>query len=115
MFEDLIGHRSDEHEILRDCGERFSTTLVGHGICARPLPTAPVVLAAIVVGLAGERWLVGPAVARLAASYVSLSLAPSATAVAVTAAGLIAGAAVTVLWATRLVTRGPVVAWLRES
>jgi hypothetical protein len=76
---------------------------------------APVVLAAIVVGLAAERWLVGPAVARLAASYVSLSLAPSATAVAVTAAGLVAGAAVTVLWATRLVTRGPVVAWLRES
>src|SRR6185312_15048438 len=67
---------------------------------------APVVLAAIVVG---------PAVARLAASYVSLSLAPSPTAVAVTAAGLVAGAAVTVLWATRLVTRGPVVAWLRES
>jgi hypothetical protein len=76
---------------------------------------APVVLAAIVVGLAAERWLVGPAVARLAASYVSLSLAPSATAVAVTAAGVLAGAAATVLWATRLVTRGPVVAWLRES
>jgi predicted lysophospholipase L1 biosynthesis ABC-type transport system permease subunit len=76
---------------------------------------APVVLAAIVVGLAAERWLVGPAVARLAASYVSLSLAPSAAAVAVTAAGLVAGAAVTVLWATQLVTRGPVVAWLRQS
>ncbi|HSC51315.1 MAG TPA: FtsX-like permease family protein [Gaiellaceae bacterium] len=75
---------------------------------------APVVLAAVVVGLAAERWLVGPAVARLAASYVSLTLAPSAAAVAVTAAGLVAGAAVTVLWATRLVTRGPVVGFLRE-
>jgi ABC-type lipoprotein release transport system permease subunit len=75
---------------------------------------APVVLAAIVVGLAAERWLVGPAVARLAASYVSLSLTPSAAAIGVTAAGLVAGAAVTVVWATRLVTRGPVVTWLRD-
>jgi len=75
---------------------------------------APVVLAAIVVGLAAERWLVGPAVARLAASYVSLSLTPSAAAAGATAAGLVAGAAVTVAWATRLVMRGPVVTWLRD-
>ncbi len=75
---------------------------------------APIVVAAIVVGFAAERWLVGPAVSRLAASYVSLSLQPSSAAVAATAAGLLAGTAVTVLWATRLVTRGPVVDWLRE-
>jgi hypothetical protein len=53
-------------------------------------------------------------VARLAASYVSLSLEPSATAVGLTALGLLAGTAVTVLWATRLVARGPVIAWMRE-
>jgi len=76
---------------------------------------APVVLAAIVLGVLVERWLVGPAVSRLAASYVSLSLEPSASAVAITAAGLLAGATVTVLWATRLATRGPVVTWLREG
>jgi ABC-type lipoprotein release transport system permease subunit len=75
---------------------------------------APVVLAALVLGVLAERWLVGPAVSRLAASYVSLTLQPSAAAVAITAAGLLAGAAVTVLWATRLATRGPVVTWLRE-
>ena len=61
-----------------------------------------------------ERWVVGPAVARLAASYVSLSLEPTAPAVAATALGLALGTALTVLWATRLVTRGPVVGWLRE-
>jgi ABC-type lipoprotein release transport system permease subunit len=75
---------------------------------------APVVVAALLAGLVAERWLVGPAVSRLAANYVSLSLEPSAAAVAVTAAGLLAGTAVTVLWATRLVTSGPVVDWLRE-
>jgi len=75
---------------------------------------APVVVLAILLGVATERWLVGPAVARLAASYVSLTLEPSAAAVGLTALGLLAGTAVTVLWATRLVTRGPVVAWMRE-
>jgi ABC-type lipoprotein release transport system permease subunit len=75
---------------------------------------APVVVAALLAGLVAERWLVGPAVSRLAASYVSLSLDPSPAAVALTAAGLLAGTALTVLWATRLVTRGPVVDWLRE-
>jgi putative ABC transport system permease protein len=75
---------------------------------------APVVVLAILVGFVAERWLVGPAMARLAASYVSLTLEPSAAAVGLTALGLLAGTAVTVLWATRLVTRGPVVAWMRE-
>lgn len=75
---------------------------------------APVVVAAVVLGILAERWLVGPAVSRLAASYVSLALEPSAAAVGLTAAGLALGAGATVLWATRLVTRGPVVAWLRE-
>jgi ABC-type lipoprotein release transport system permease subunit len=75
---------------------------------------APVVVLAIAAGLAAERWVVGPAVSRLAASYVSLSLEPSAAAVATTALGLALGTALTVLWATRAVTRGPVVGWLRE-
>ena len=75
---------------------------------------APVVLLAIAVGVTAERWVVGPAVARLAASYVSLSLEPTAAAVAATALGLAFGTALTVLWATRLVIRGPVVGWLRE-
>jgi ABC-type lipoprotein release transport system permease subunit len=75
---------------------------------------APVVVAAVVVGLAAERWLVGPALSRLAASYVSLTLETSAAAVAATTAVLALGTAATVLWATRLVTQGPVVARLRD-
>jgi ABC-type antimicrobial peptide transport system permease subunit len=75
---------------------------------------APVVLLAIAAGLAAERWVVGPAVSHLAADYVSLSLDPSAAAVAATVLGLALGTALTVLWATRLVTSGPVVGWLRE-
>jgi hypothetical protein len=75
---------------------------------------APVVLLAILVGFLLERFLVGPVVARLAASYVTLSLRPSAAAVAITAAGLTAGAALAVLWTARQAQRGPVVDWLRE-
>ena len=76
---------------------------------------APVVALAVALGFLLERLLVGPAVARLAAGYVSLSLRPSAAAVGVTAAGLGLGAAVAVLWAARLAARGPVVDWLREA
>jgi putative ABC transport system permease protein len=76
---------------------------------------APIALAAIVLGFLAERFLVGPAVAHLAASYVSLSLTPSAAAVAVTAAGLATGALVAVLWSARLAASGPVVEALRES
>jgi len=88
-------------------GRRQLATIVGAA-------AAPIVLAAIVVGVLGERWLVGPLAARLAATYVSLSLEPTAAGVAATAAGLLIGTAVTVLWAARLVTRGAVVGSLRE-
>jgi ABC-type lipoprotein release transport system permease subunit len=88
----------------------------GHRQLAAIVATAaaPVIVLAILVGVTAQRWLVGPAVARLAASYVSLTLEPSAAAVGLTALGLLVGTAVAVLWATRLVTRGPVVAWMRE-
>jgi ABC-type antimicrobial peptide transport system permease subunit len=76
---------------------------------------APVALLAILVGFLLERFLVGPAVAQFAASYVTLSLRPSAAAVGLTTAGLFAGAVVAVLWTARLAERGPVVDWLRAS
>jgi ABC-type antimicrobial peptide transport system permease subunit len=76
---------------------------------------APIAFAAIAFGFVAERFLVGPLVAHLAAAYVSLSLRPSAAAVAATAGGLAAGALVTVLWAARLAARGPVVDALRET
>jgi len=75
---------------------------------------APTLLLAVALGFLAERYLVGPAVSRLAASYVSLSLEPSAVAVTVTATGLALGAVAAVLWTTRLAVRGPVVDWLRE-
>jgi ABC-type lipoprotein release transport system permease subunit len=75
---------------------------------------APVALLAVVVGFLLERFVVGPAVAGLAASYVSLSLSPSASEVLLTAVGLCIGATVAVLWTARLAVRGPVVDWLRE-
>jgi ABC-type lipoprotein release transport system permease subunit len=76
---------------------------------------APIALAALLVGVLAERFTVGPAVAHLAAAYVSLSLTPSAAAVGATAGGLAAGALVAVLWAARLAARGPVVDALREG
>jgi hypothetical protein len=76
---------------------------------------APIALAAVALGSVAERFVVGPAVAHLAASYVTLSLSPSVLAVAATGAGLAAGALVAVLWAARQAARGPVVEALRES
>jgi ABC-type lipoprotein release transport system permease subunit len=76
---------------------------------------APMLLLAVTVGFLAERYVVGPAVSRMAASYVTLSLHPSLPAVAATAGGLAVGACAAVLWTTRLATRVPVVDWLRES
>jgi ABC-type antimicrobial peptide transport system permease subunit len=76
---------------------------------------APIVLVALIVGFVAERFAVGPAVAHLAAGYVSLSLAPPGAAVAATVAGLAIGALAVVLWAARLAARGPVIDALRET
>ncbi len=89
-------------------GRRQLTSILGG-------TAAPIALAAVALGFVAERFLVGPVVARLAASYVSLSLRPSPAAVGATAAGLGAGALVTVLWTARTATRGPVVDALRET
>ena len=76
---------------------------------------APVVALALLVAFLAERYLVAPGVSDLAASYVSLSLRPSGAAVGATAAGLVLGVVVAVLWTTRLASQGPVVHWLRED
>jgi putative ABC transport system permease protein len=88
-------------------GRRQLTSVLGAA-------AAPVALLAVVVGFLLERFVVGPAVAGLAASYVSLSLSPSASEVLLTAVGLCIGATLAVLWTARLAARGPVVDWLRE-
>jgi hypothetical protein len=105
----MVGERRTALAAVRafGAGQRQLASVLGGA-------TAPVALAAVAVGFLAERFAVGPAVAHLAAGYVSLSLSPTADAFAATLAGLAAGTLLAVLWAARLATRGPVVDALRE-
>jgi ABC-type lipoprotein release transport system permease subunit len=62
-----------------------------------------------------ERWVVGPGVAHLAASYVVLALSAGGELLALTLAGLLVGAALVAALLVRVVARQPVVAGLRED
>lgn len=62
-----------------------------------------------------ERWVVGPGVAHLAASYVVLALSAGGQLLALTLAGLLVGAALVAALLVRVVARQPVVAGLRED
>jgi ABC-type antimicrobial peptide transport system permease subunit len=81
------------------------------------LAGAAVLLAvlALPIGIVVERTLLGPAVAHLAVSYVTLSLAAGRNAVAAVAAGLAFAAAIAAGWATRSATAGEIVVPLREE
>jgi putative ABC transport system permease protein len=70
---------------------------------------------ALPIGIGVERVLLGPAVARLAASYVTLSLQAGGTAIVIVAVGLSAAAAVAAGWATRTATAEAIVRPLREE
>jgi ABC-type lipoprotein release transport system permease subunit len=74
-----------------------------------------IVTAALLLGLVAERGLIGPGVARVAASYVALSLGADATTTAYTAIGLLVGALAVAAWTAESVTRGSVVGGLRED
>jgi hypothetical protein len=69
----------------------------------------------MVIGIVAERRLIGPGVARMAASYITLSLGADLATSAYTAAGLLVGTLAVALWTTRAVTRRPIVAGLREE
>ena len=89
-------------------GRRDVALLLGGAAAAVALPAA---VGAVVL----ERVLLGPAVARLAASYASLPLAPSAPQTAATVAGLLLVAGAAAALVARRLAREPVVAGLREE
>jgi ABC-type lipoprotein release transport system permease subunit len=76
---------------------------------------AALVVPAAVVGIVLERFVLGPALARLAASYATLSLAAGPVEIAAVLAGLVACAAIAVAWVARQTTRGAVVAGLGST
>ena len=78
---------------------------------------AALVLAAVAtpIGIAVQRGVLGPAVARIAASYVSLSLGAGGSAIAVVLVGVAVATALAAGWATRSATADAIVTPLRED
>jgi hypothetical protein len=89
-------------------------TGAGSGAIARLLTgvVAGLVLPAALIGIATERLVLGPVVARLAANYATLQLGAGPGQVAAVLAGLLVAGVLAVLWVTRLATRETVVAGL---
>ena len=96
--------------LLRACGADGATI-------ARVLlgAAAAVALAGALLGVALEVAVLGPLVARLAAGFAALPIAPSAGQVVLVVAGLLALAAAATALVARRVLREPVVAGLREE
>jgi ABC-type antimicrobial peptide transport system permease subunit len=74
--------------------------------------TLALVIPAAVVGVALERFVFGPALSRLAVNYATLPLGATGAEVLVTVAGLLAAAALAVLWVARQAGRESVIAGL---
>jgi predicted lysophospholipase L1 biosynthesis ABC-type transport system permease subunit len=93
--------------VLRACG-------AGAGGVRRLLLGAALalVLPAALTGVLLERFVFGPALSRLAASYATLPLQATATEVLGTIAGLLVAAGVAVLWVARQAGRESVIAGL---
>jgi ABC-type lipoprotein release transport system permease subunit len=70
---------------------------------------------AVPLGILTERYFVGPFVAHLAASYVTLSLAAGAAPVGVVIVGIAVAVGVASAWATRSATSEAIVVPLRED
>ena len=60
-----------------------------------------------------ERLVLGPALAHLAASYVTLSLGASGSEIAIVLAGLLVAGLIAIAWVTRQTTRESVLDGLR--
>lgn len=71
--------------------------------------------AAAPVGIALERFVLGPGVGALAVSYVTLPLRAGAVEIGIAVAGIAVAIAVTAGWATRSATAGAIVVPLREE
>jgi hypothetical protein len=96
--------------LLRACGGDAATVaLVLLGAAAA------VAIPGALVGVALEMTVLGPLVARLAAGFATLAIAPGAGQVVLVIAGLLALAAVATALVARRVLREPVVVGLREE
>ena len=96
--------------LLRACGGDGSTVaLVLLGAAAA------VAVPGALLGVALEAAVLGPVVARLAAGFASLPIAPTPGQVVLVVAGLLALAAAATALVARRVMREPVVAGLREE
>jgi putative ABC transport system permease protein len=93
--------------VLRACG-------AGAGAVRRLLSGAVLTLVApsAVIGIALERFVFGPALSNLAASYAALDLTPTVLEVVATVAGLVLAGALAVFWVTRTAMRESVVVGL---
>jgi predicted lysophospholipase L1 biosynthesis ABC-type transport system permease subunit len=94
--------------VLRACG-------AGAGAVRRLLAGAALcmLVPAAIAGVLLERFVLGPALSRLAENYAELPLRASGTEVGLTVLGLLAAAAVAVLWVARQAARESVVVGLR--
>jgi ABC-type antimicrobial peptide transport system permease subunit len=70
--------------------------------------------AAAPIGIAAQRFVLGPLVAHLAVSYVTLSLGAGAQPIAFVLAGIVAAVGASAAWATRSATAEAIVVPLRE-
>ena len=73
------------------------------------------VVPAALLGIGLERVVLGPALAHLAASYVTLSLGASGPEIAIVLAGLLVAGVVATAWVTRQATRESVIEGLRAQ
>ena len=73
------------------------------------------VVPAALLGIGLERVVLGPALAHLAASYVTLSLGASGPEIAIVLAGLLVAGVVATAWVTRQTTRESVIEGLRAQ
>lgn len=90
--------------VLRACG-------AGSGALTRVLAGAALslLIPAAILGVAIERFALGPMLSRLATDYVSLPLQAGGAQIALTAVGLLIAGAIAVVWVSRQAGRGSVV------
>jgi ABC-type antimicrobial peptide transport system permease subunit len=105
-----VGERRRTVSILRAFG-------AGDGAVRRLLvgAVAALVIPAAVIGIVLERFVLAPALSRLAAGYATLPLGATAPEIAAVLAGLVLAGGVAVLWVGRQTTRETVIAGLRST
>jgi ABC-type antimicrobial peptide transport system permease subunit len=102
-----VSERRRTVSVLRAFGA--GTTAVGRLLLGA---VVALVLPAALLGIVLERLVLGPALAHLAASYVSLSLGASGGEIGLVLAGLVVAGVVAIVWVTRQTTRESVIAGL---